>query len=82
MLVDGIMWNNSVKLFFKFESVVQEEMPFKDISYLELWWPLCLAERNHLCIYVSGRHEERFSENDLNRDQKFRRRCRLKISLI
>ena len=27
----------------------QEEMSFKDISYLELWQPLCSVEWNHLC---------------------------------
>ena len=26
--------------YFKFGPVVQEEVPFKDISYLELWQPL------------------------------------------
>ena len=26
-------------------------MPFKDISYLELWQPFCLAERSHLCNF-------------------------------
>ena len=35
ILIKGIMLNNSVKLF-EFGPVVQEEMPFKDISYLEL----------------------------------------------
>ena len=30
------MRNNSVK-FFEFGPVVQEEMPFKSIAYLELW---------------------------------------------
>ena len=34
---------------FEFGPVVQEEMSFKDISYLELWWPFCSAEGNHLC---------------------------------
>ena len=29
-------------------------MPFKDISYLELWWRFCSAERIHLCILVEG----------------------------
>ena len=38
------MRNNSVKLFFKFRPVVKEEMPFKDISYLELWQLICSAE--------------------------------------
>ena len=31
--------------YFKFRPVVQ--MSFKDISYLELWWPFCSAELNH-----------------------------------
>ena len=26
-------------------------MSFKDISYLELWWPHCWVERNHLCNF-------------------------------
>ena len=29
-------------------------MRFKAISYLELWQPFCLAERNHLYILVEG----------------------------
>ena len=37
ILKEGIMWNIYVKLYIKFGPVVQEEMPFKDISYLELW---------------------------------------------
>ena len=28
--------------YFEFEPVVQEEMPFKDIPYLEVWQPLCV----------------------------------------
>ena len=36
ILVEAIMRNNSVKLFW-FEPVVQDEMSLKDISYLELW---------------------------------------------
>ena len=43
------MRNNSIKLF-EFGPVVQE-MSFKDISYLELWQPFCLAELNHLCNF-------------------------------
>ena len=31
---EGILGNN-----FEFGPVVQVEMSFKDISYLELWWP-------------------------------------------
>ena len=37
-------------------------MPFKDISYLELWGPFCLAERNHLCNFGRRHHEEQFYE--------------------
>ena len=38
-------------IFLRFGSVVQEEVLFKDISYLELWWPFCSAEWNHLCNF-------------------------------
>ena len=41
-------------------------MPFKDISYLKFWWPLCSAERNHLCSFGPGRYEEYFCEIILN----------------
>ena len=72
------MRNTSVKLF-RFGPVVQEEMWFKDISILELWRPLCLAELNHLCNFGRSHHEEQFCEIVLNLDQWFRRRCCLKI---
>ena len=62
--------------------MVQEEKLFKDISYLELWQPFCSAERNHLCNFGRGYHEEQFCEIILNLDQWFRRRCILKIFLI
>ena len=29
-------------------------MSFKDISYLELWWPFCSAEQNHLSNFGRG----------------------------
>ena len=29
-------------------------MSLKDISYLVLWWPYCLAEQNHLCNFGTG----------------------------
>ena len=61
---------------FEFGPVVQE-MSFKDISYLELWWPFCLAEENHLCNFAKGYHEEQFCEIILNLDKWFRRRCLL-----
>ena len=57
-------------------------MPFKDISYLELWQPFCSWERNHLCNYDRGYYEEQFCEIILNLDQWFRRKCPLKIFLI
>ena len=43
---------------FEFRPVVIEEMQFKSISYLKLWWPLCLAERNNLCNFGRGHYEE------------------------
>ena len=59
-------------------TVVQEEMSFKNISYLELWWPLCSVERNHLCHFSRGYQEEQICEIILNFNQWFRRRCHLK----
>ena len=56
-------------------------MSLKDISYLELWQPLCSVERNYLYNFGRRHHEEQFSEIILNLDQWFRR-CRLKIFLI
>ena len=53
-------------------------MPFKGISYLELWQPFCLAEQNLLCIFGRRYYEGQFCEIILNMDQWFRRRCRLK----
>ena len=52
-------------------------MPFKGISYLELWQLFCSAEHNHLCHFGRGYYEEQFSENILNLGQWFRR-CGLK----
>ena len=48
--------------YFEFGPVVQEEMPFKDIFYLELWWPFCSAEQNHLCNFGRRFQEEQFFE--------------------
>ena len=56
-------------------------MLFKDISYLELWWPFCSAEQNHLCDFGKGHNEEQFYELILNLDKWFRR-CLKKIFLI
>ena len=58
-------------------SLVNGEMLFKEISYPELWLPLCSMEWNHLCSFGSGPYEEHFCEIILNLDQWFRR-CRLK----
>ena len=66
----------------KFGPVVQEEIYFKDIPYLELWRPSCSAEHNHLCNFGKEYYEEQFCEIILNLDQWFRRKCLLKIFLI
>ena len=52
-------------------------MSVKDISYLELWWPFCPAECNHLCNFGRGYQEEQFCEIFLNLDHWFSR-CSLK----
>ena len=81
ILVEGIKRNNSM-IFFYFGQVFQEEMRFKDISYLELWQPFCSAEQNHLCNFGRKHHEEQFYEIILNLDQWFRKRSCLKIFLF
>ena len=57
-------------------------MSFKDISYLELWQPLCSMERNHLCNFGRVYNEEQFCEIILNLDEWFRIKCHLKTFLI
>ena len=37
---------------------VDQEMSFKDISYLELWPHLSSAEQNHLCNFGRMYHKE------------------------
>ena len=77
-----ILWNN-----FEFGPVVQE-MPFKDIYYLELWRAFCSAEWNHsagpfcwtICAIFSRGQEEQFCEI-LKLDQWFRS-CLWRIILI
>ena len=44
------------------------EMLFKDLSYLELWQPLCSVELNQLCNFGRVYHEEQFCEMILNLD--------------
>ena len=66
----------------KFGPVVQEEMLFKDISYLELWRPFCYAEQNPFSNFGRGYQKEQFCETILNLGQCFRWRCVLKIFLF
>ena len=47
--------------YFEFGPMVQEEMQFKGISYLEVWQPFCSAS-NHLCNFVRGYYEEHSCE--------------------
>ena len=53
---------------------------FIDMYYLELWKPLCLTDRNHLCN-CNRYHEEQLCKIIWNMDQWFRRKCRLKVCL-
>ena len=67
----------------KFGPVVQKEMSFKDIAYLELWWPFCYGKRNHLCNLGRGYQEEQFCEiilkemrfNDISFLERWRPLC-------
>ena len=59
--------------YFEFELVVKEEMPFKCISYMQLWQLFCSAEWNHLCNYGRGYYEKQFCEIILNFGQWLRR---------
>ena len=63
---------------FEFGPVVQEEMPFKGISYLELWQPFCSVEHNHWCHFGRRYQEQQFCEIILNLGQWFWSRCCLK----
>ena len=45
--------------YSEFGLVVQEEMPFKDISYLELWRPFIQRERNLLFNFGRGYQEKK-----------------------
>ena len=65
-----VLWN-----YFEFGPKVQEEMPVKGISYLDILQPFCSAECNN-----SGRvyYEEHFCEIILNLGQWFRRKGCLK----
>ena len=41
-------------------------MSFKDILYLELWWPWYSVQQNHLCNCGREHYEEHFCELILN----------------
>ena len=47
-------------------------MSYKDISYLELWWPFCSAGQNHLCNFDVGYQEQQFCGIIINLNQLFR----------
>ena len=53
-------------------------MPFKDISYLELWQPFCFLEWNHLCNFGRRHYGDQFFEIILILGQWFRMRYHLK----
>ena len=55
------------------------QMPFKYISYLELWRPFCSKEQIQLCNFSRGYHEEELCEITLNLDQRFRRIMSFKV---
>ena len=59
-LLEGIMRRNSVKIFGIWVSGSGDVV--KNISYLELWQPSCSMERNHLCNFERGQHEEHSCE--------------------
>ena len=61
-------WGTLMWSYMEFAPVVQKEMLFKDISYLELRQPLSSAAWNHLCNFGRRYHddEEQFCKNILN----------------
>ena len=52
-------------------------MPFKGISFLDIWQQFCSEECNHLCNFGRGYYEH-FCEIILNLGQWFGSRCCLK----
>ena len=62
--------------------MVQREMSFKDISYLELSQLLWSADQSHLCNFGRRYYEIQFCEIIMNLDQWFRRKSCLKVFLI
>ena len=57
-------------------------MPFKDISYLELWQPSSSTERNNLGSFSREHYELHFCETILKLNQWSRRRCHFNIFFI
>ena len=57
ILLAVIMRNNSVKLFWIWASGSGGDI-VKKISYLELCWPSCSVEQNHLYNCERGHHEK------------------------
>ena len=76
------MRNNSCESILYLGKFVKEEMPFKDISYLELWQPFCSVEPIHLCNFGKPCYEEQFCRSILNLGQTIRRKCSLKIHVF
>ena len=69
--------------YFEFEPWVQEEMSFKDTSYLKLLWPFCSAGQKAIrANLVNGIMRKIYVKLFFNLDKWFRRRCRLKIFLM
>ena len=62
--------------------MVQEEMPLKGISYLELWQPFRSVEHNHLCHFGRGYQGEQFCKIHLNLGQWFRRCLKNFLSVL
>ena len=80
-LVECIMRNNSVKLFWIWVSGSKEDVVQK-ISNLELWQSSCLVQKNHLCNFERWHHGEYSCEVTWNLDQLFKKRSCLKTFLI
>ena len=59
-----VTWNSSY--YFEFRRVVQENMSFLDISYLQLRRLFCLAEQNHFFNFGKGHYGKHSCEIILN----------------
>ena len=67
---------------FRIKQKNQEEMLFKDISYLELWQPLLIVDHNQMCNFGRVHQKEQFCEIILNFDQWIRRRWKFGSLLL